>query len=378
MKDTKIYAWYFPNWHPTPLNDGWHGKNWTEWEVVKCARPRFDGHYQPRVPLWGYEDESDPNVFAKKINTAKKYGLDGFIFDFYWFKDLGPYRRDCLDNGFLKAENNEECEFSVMWCNHDPIYAHPAPYKFEGFELASGDVDEEFFREVTDFCIENYFPKNNYQTVEGKKYFGIWNIGKMVDNFGSAEEFGKILEDFRGRAKKAGFEVYISACRTFFPGFNDKNKELFEKVADILKIDSLFDYDGGVHDPKITSFIDWPKVEYSIVRDRLYEKAIEDEEFSKVPLEFGVSVGWDVSPRTVQSDMYENRGYPFSPIAINATPDELFKTFTMARKYIESGKSRGKMLTIACWNEWTEGSYLEPDEKYGYGALEALKKAFDK
>lgn len=93
MKNVKKYAWYFPNWHPTPLNDRWHGKGWTEWECVKHASPKFEGHVQPKVPLWGYEDESDPKVFEKKIQTAHDYGIDGFIFDFYWFKQ-GPYRRE--------------------------------------------------------------------------------------------------------------------------------------------------------------------------------------------------------------------------------------------------------------------------------------------
>ena len=71
MKNTKIYAYYFPNWHPDKRNDEWHGKGWTEWEVVKCARPRFEGHYQPLKPLWGYEDESDPAVMEKKSTRYK-------------------------------------------------------------------------------------------------------------------------------------------------------------------------------------------------------------------------------------------------------------------------------------------------------------------
>ena len=75
MENVKKYAWYFPNWHPTPLNDKWHGKNWTEWECVKHATPRFEGHIQPKVPLWGYEDESDPKVMEKKIAVAKEYGV---------------------------------------------------------------------------------------------------------------------------------------------------------------------------------------------------------------------------------------------------------------------------------------------------------------
>lgn len=101
----KKYAWYFPNWHVDAINEKWHGKGWTEWEVVKVAHPRFEGHLQPKKPLWGYEDESDPKVFGKKIAYAKKYGVDGFIFDFYWLCDLGRYRINALEKGFLGARN---------------------------------------------------------------------------------------------------------------------------------------------------------------------------------------------------------------------------------------------------------------------------------
>lgn len=52
-KKPLVCAYYFPNWHSNPRNDKWHGTGWTEWEVVKCARPRFSGHQQPKVPIWG-------------------------------------------------------------------------------------------------------------------------------------------------------------------------------------------------------------------------------------------------------------------------------------------------------------------------------------
>ena len=154
MKRKEIYAYYFPNWHVDPLNEKWHGKNWTEWEVVKCARSRFPGHEQPRAPLWGYEDEADPEVMAKKIDVAKQYGIDGFIFDTYCFSDA-DYRLRCLNEGFLGAKNNEEIEFCVMWCNHDSIYAHPSPRNIFSPTLKSGAVSEEDFVRITDSFIKN-------------------------------------------------------------------------------------------------------------------------------------------------------------------------------------------------------------------------------
>lgn len=84
MSKKEVYAYYFPDWRVDKRNEAWHGKNWTEWEVLKCARARFEGHELPVVPLWGDEDESDPKVMAKKIEAATSHGIDGFIFDAYY------------------------------------------------------------------------------------------------------------------------------------------------------------------------------------------------------------------------------------------------------------------------------------------------------
>lgn len=384
MRHYKTYAWYFPNWHPTPLNDRWHGKDWTEWECVKYARPRFEGHQQPRIPLWGYEDESDPKVMEKKIKTAREYGLDGFIFDFYWFKDLGPYRRDCLDKGFLGASNNEDMEFSIMWCNHDPIYVHPASYKHENPQLTSGDVTEEFVKEVTDYCIEHYFPRKNYQRIDGKVYFAIWNMQKFIANFGSVERTAEILQDFRDRARKAGFELHLASNKIGLPYYNDqpgdnalifsgtmKDQALYNETIQKLGLDSVFEYNWRRPQSK-----NWPIIEYSELRDFNIWMYEHDVDFVDVPVDITVALGWDSSPRTVPSDKYENTGYPFLPIARNNTPEEVEKSFRIAKDFLDSGKSKANMFTISCWNEWTEGNSLEPDNVNGYGYLEAFKRVF--
>ena len=139
-----VMAYYFPNWHVDPRNEMWHGPGWTEWEVLKYSRPRFEGHKQPKKPLWGYLDESDPEVMAKKIDTAVDHGVDGFIFDWYWFAD-GGYRLNCIDKGFLGAKNCEKAKFAVMWCNHDPIYVHPAGKTTGNMKLLDGDLTVQSF-----------------------------------------------------------------------------------------------------------------------------------------------------------------------------------------------------------------------------------------
>jgi hypothetical protein len=51
--------------------------------VLQDALPRFPKHDQPKVPLWGYQDESDPAVMQNKIDAAADHALDAFIFDWY-------------------------------------------------------------------------------------------------------------------------------------------------------------------------------------------------------------------------------------------------------------------------------------------------------
>ena len=83
------------------------------------------------------------------------------------------------------------------------------------------------------------------------------------------------------------------------------------------------------------------------------------------------------TPRTVQSDRYDNRGpYPYSSILAGNTPEEFAWALEQARTFLDRVESNPPILTINAWNEWTEGSYLEPDTVNGMGYLEAIKQVF--
>ena len=68
----EIGVYYFPDFHVDPRNEFMHGKGWTEWEILKRGEPKFAGHHQPKRPMWGMEDESEPSVFEKKIECIEK------------------------------------------------------------------------------------------------------------------------------------------------------------------------------------------------------------------------------------------------------------------------------------------------------------------
>lgn len=85
-------------------------------------------------------------------------------------------------------------------------------------------------------------------------------------------------------------------------------------------------------------------------------------------------MGWDASPRTVQSDAYENRGYPFMYTIAENTPEKFRSALEMVKASLEDNPVPNALLTINAWNEWTEGPYLEPGRGMGY--LEGIREVF--
>jgi hypothetical protein len=163
-----VAAYYFPNYHTgDPRNVASKGENWSEWELVKAARPRFPGHLQPNVPAWGYVDEKEPQVMDMKINAAVENGIDCFIFDWYMYED-GPFLNRCIDESFLNAPNNQKIQFALMWANHDWIDIHPYTRSAEKILLYPGKVSPKRFDEIGDFVIQHYFTRPNYLKIDGK------------------------------------------------------------------------------------------------------------------------------------------------------------------------------------------------------------------
>jgi hypothetical protein len=79
-----------------------------------------------------------------------------------------------------------------------------------------------------------------------------------------------------------------------------------------------------------------------------------------------LTISWDANPR-----------FPFKTGYINnSTPEKFEKYLLKAKEYIDSNNIEPKIITINAWNEWSEGSYLEPDTIWKYGYLDAVKKVF--
>lgn len=372
-KPYEVAVYYFPNYHVDKRNEAWHGEGWTEWELVKRATPRFEGHDLPKVPLWGYTDEADPVDMAQKIDAAADHGVDTFIFDWYWYED-GPYLERALEEGFFGAANNERLKFALMWANHDWVDIHPAPRNKPYNMLAAGTVSREAFVRATDHMIDAYFGRPNYWRVDGKLYFSFYELMSLVKGLGGIEETREALEDFRNRVRAAGLgELHINAVVwgvQILPG-EEKIANGNELLA-VLGIDSVSSY-VWIHHQELPTFPETPYADIS-------EKSAADWE--KFAREYGkpflpnVTMGWDSSPRTIQSDRFDNLGYPFMGMLAGNTPEQFRLSLERMKRFLGQDINGFRAFTVNAWNEWTEGSYLEPDTKHGLAYLEAIKQVF--
>ncbi|MBC8063557.1 MAG: glycoside hydrolase family 99-like domain-containing protein [Chlorobia bacterium] len=371
----KVACYYFGNYHHgDPRNEKAKGPGWSEWELVKAAKPRFPGHSQPKVPLWGYEDESDPKVMAKKIDEAADHGVDAFIFDWYYFND-GPFLDRPIDRGFLKARNNKRLKFAFMWANHDWIDIHPHRRGTNPKLLYPGRVTPETFEKVGDHLVKNYLRHPSYWTVDGKPYFSFYELSKLLESFGSVEATRAALNRLRAKAVKAGLPgLHLNAVvwgQPILPG--EIKPADTPKLVNELGLDSVTSYVWIHH-------VGLPKREtdYNFVRDAYFRYWESTDHQFAVPYFPNVTMGWDSSPRADQRDAFENTGYPFMNTVVSNTPERFRRALEMAKQRLLDQKTRPRILNINCWNEWTEGSYLEPDTVHGMKYLEAIRSVFGK
>lgn len=368
-----VASYYFPNYHTgDSRNEKNKGTGWSEWELVKAAQPKFAGHQQPNIPLWGFTDEKDPKVMEQKIKAASDYGIDCFIFDWYMYED-GPFLNRCIDEGFLKAKNTNKIKFALMWANHDWVEIHPYKRGTPQKLLYPGKVSAKRFEEIGDLLIAQYFTKPNYWKIDGKVYFSVYDIQKFIEGFGSIEATKAVMERINQKAVAAGLKGIhwnmVAWGQPILPV--EKIEANFADLMKQLGFDSATSY-VWIHHATLPE----RKTDYNNVFGQYLKHWDKAKSEYPVPYFPNVTMGWDSSPRCDSSSEWGNYGYPFMNIIGNNTPENFRKALQITKDKLLADPIGPRVLTINCWNEWTEGSYLEPDTKNKFGYLEAVKSLF--
>lgn len=337
-----------------------------EWQTVKNIRQNSankpDDYIWNRKPLWGYVNEANPDVMQMQINCAYEHGVNVFVYDWYWY-DGRPFLENCLNDGYLKAKNNDLVRFYLMWANHDAthIWSIDNSDELTNDVIWRGDVSFDTFKVIVRRWIDKYFTHPSYYKIDGKPVLMIYSITNFLKSFGGISGARDAIEYFRAEVEKAGFPgLHLQLVYNAFEGFyydgcfGGESADAYEALG----FDSVTHYNMGTREQRnadYTEIIKCHKQSYEEMDNagRLY--------FPQV------SLGWDSNPRFRE----------FQPcITRNNTPENVKLAFKQAKEYVDTHKLPAPLILINSWNEWTETSYLQPDNLYGYGYLDAVKDVF--
>ena len=340
-----------------------------EWQTVQTAKPKFPGHAWPRKPLWGYCNEADPSVMEMQIDHATQHGVNVFIYDWYWY-DNRPFLQQCLENGFMKAPNTEKMKFYLMWANHDVNFLwdkRNSDTMPEQEILYRGSHNEYEFDCATDYIVSHYFNAPNYYHIDGKPVFMFYMFTKAIEGLGGIENTRRALDRFREKAVKAGHKgIYFQtlmlgdgSITANLDGLGSANSSInLIDAAEQLGIDAFTHY-------QFASLTDIDTT-YEAIIPKVVQRYQEIGTQTKLTYYPHVSIGWDNNVRYEHTFM--------DKMLRECTPEHFEKMLREAKKFADTNEV--PLITINSWNEWTEGSYLEPDDLHGYGYLEAVKRVF--
>lgn len=369
----KIIPLYLPQFHTIPENDEWWGKGFTEWVNVRDAKPLFEGHNQPRVPLNNnYYDLSDIETLKWQCRIAKEYGIYGFCMYHYWFNGHLLLEKPME---MLLAHPEIDIKYCISWANHDWTDAWKASNRQPKVLIAHNFDDEKDWVDHFNYLLP-FFKDPRYMTENNKPLMVIY-IPNII------RKLKKMLDVWSQMARDNGFDgltfIYQSAASSFDnswdhslfdygvemnPGYvglanRQKNSSFFPKLMKYSHEIKRFLHirRSLLPQKKITEV---SKADYDYTWQRILELRPISNAPKMIPCAF---TDWDNTPR------HKERGYLYQGVS----PDK-FKSYF--KQLIDNTKNfyDTDMIFVFAWNEWAEGGYLEPDEKNGFAFLEAIKE----
>lgn len=349
----KAIAFYLPQFHPIPENDQWWGEGFTEWTNVKKAKPLFEGHWQPRIPAdLGYYDLRDPQVRRKQARLAKAHGLHGFCYYYYWFNG-----KKLLDLPLREVLESGEPDFPFCLCYANENWTRAWDGQEQDILIKQEHSPENDLRFIHDIIPILQDPR--YIRVNNKPLLLVYRAQLFPDP-------QKTAQLWREAVKNAGLEdLYLCKCEAFGDyvppeelGF-DANVEFHPHG--VREIPRLHYYENQIKisQPGFSAVI----FDYETAANVLMSRQWPDYRLFRA-----VMLGWDNTARRHEGAFIFHH---FSPGAY-----EEWLAF-VSKLTVQQYPQEERIVFINAWNEWAEGTYLEPDQKYGLRCLEATKRAIE-
>lgn len=373
----KVIPLYLPQFHSIPENDEWWGKGFTEWVNVKGAKPLFDGHNQPRVPLNNnYYDLSDVETLKWQCKLAKDYGIYGFCMYHYWFNGKLLLEKPME---MLLAHPEIDIKYCISWANHDWTDGWKASNRAPRILIAHNFDDEQDWVNHFNYMLP-FFKDPRYMSENNKplmviyipnlirkldKMLALWTKMAVENGFdGLTYIFQSAASHFDNSWKKDlfdyGVEMNPGYANTFFQ--ERRNSGLFPQL---IKYSHEIKRKMGIK--RSLNFLNSKKptqvglISYDEVWEKVLRLRPAKSKPKMIPCAF---TDWDNTPR------HKERGYAYDGVTVGKFKKYFGQLVENTKKYYDTD-----MIFLFAWNEWAEGGYLEPDEKNRYGFLEAIKES---
>ena len=336
--DVSIGVYYYPGWTD--------GSPFTPSKKPWAAIESFPD----RKPQLGWYKEGSFDVIRKQMDWMRAYGIDYIVFDWYYNSNSGPQLTHALD-AYEKVAVETDPKFALLWANHDE-----SPVSLEDWDR------------LVNIWIAKYFHDSRYLSVEDQPVVFILSIDRLESRFRNFDYSSvKALSRANAIAKKNGLSGirFVAGVGSLSPGVEDR-----AKTAGYSYISAYNFHNSGGGGVSL-SFKELDQG-YRSNWERLVSS-------NTLPVILPLTAGWDRRPW----------GGSLVPSHDNSSPlvGEFREHLKAARDFCE--KKGGSFLrkedvavlgkcsfVLCCWNEYGEGSFVEPTVGRGKDFLEDIKAVF--
>ncbi|WP_319586291.1 glycoside hydrolase family 99-like domain-containing protein [uncultured Desulfobulbus sp.] len=328
LRPLKVGAFYFTGWDSPE-----------RWSLIK--------QFGDRDPVLGYYRDDSPKVQDWHIRQATQHGISFWVFDLYYDHRTGNMMNSmrALDAGFLRATLCNKMDFALMWCNE---------------ENRKPDYTKEQLLQLARTVGTRYLSRKNYlRTSDGRNVFGFTRPDRLISEFG-VDGTRDILEAMNNEAKQWGGLFFICIK-------NPTAGELTELKNAGFNASTLYSYDAyglpaGQKEAPYDSIL--PTIE------PMYRKAAGERVLPVIPM---VSPGWDSRPWYSKESAIVPNSVDHAIYRTGSTPKKFEQMCKSLKAYVDPGLN---MMMVGTWNEFGEGSYIEPTKQRGCTYLDAMERVF--
>lgn len=348
--DSKVIAYYLPQYYRMEINDKYHGTGFTEWTNSSQAIPLYVGHEQPHIPYdLGYYDLSNLYTLKRQVELANMYGVYGFCFHYYWFSGQRTMEKPL----YMLLEHKEiPINYCIHWATENWTTTWDGGRFDVIFEQDFKEGDAEKF--VAD--IVPFFRDERYIRIDGKPVLMIYEIQTLGEN-----RLKEILVSLRKVLREYGIQgLYVMLS-------NHSGMEICPEEYDADAIVEFapsratgcckYEVKGYLNPYYAGDVWDYKRM----VREKLYMVSYATSKYYRSAM-----AGFD---NTARKSKWGGSIYH------GATPLLFGEWLCNIMRESHDIHGEDDIVFVNSWNEWAEGSHLEPDVRNGYGYLEAVKQA---